>query len=118
MRGDDAGTATVWWISLCLVLWFLAYAVLATSAARLERDRAGAAADLAALAAARAQQAGDTACAVAGETAEANGATLDSCGLRGHTVTVTVSIPSSVLPRAVGAEARAGPAHEPVEEME
>ncbi|GHC97385.1 hypothetical protein GCM10007079_50800 [Nocardiopsis terrae] len=112
MRRGDAGSATVWWVSLCLLLWFVTYAVLLTAAARLERDRAGTAADLAALAAAaRAHQGTRAACAAARSTAEANGAALGSCGLSGHTVSVTVTLPSTVLPSTVRARSRAGPAH-------
>ncbi|MGW5879958.1 Rv3654c family TadE-like protein [Nocardiopsis terrae] len=112
MRRGDAGSATVWWVSLCLLLWFVTYAVLLTSAARLERDRAGTAADLAALAAAaRAHQGTRAACAAARSTAEANGAALGGCGLSGHTVSVTVTLPSAVLPSTVRARSRAGAAH-------
>ncbi|GAA1463698.1 flp pilus-assembly TadE/G-like family protein [Nocardiopsis exhalans] len=118
-RTPDAGSATVWWISLCVLLWFLTYALLLTAAARLDRDRASAAADLAALAAAaRAHEGTGTVCAAARRTAEANGATLDTCELSGLTVTVTVSLPASALPREVSARARAGPVHNPSEEVE
>lgn len=114
----DSGSATVWWISLCLVLWFLTYAVLLTATARLDRDRAGTAADLAALAAAsRAHEGAGPACAVARRTAEANGTVLDTCELSGLTVTVTVSFSASALPHAVSARSRAGPAHDPTEEV-
>ncbi|WP_017590143.1 Rv3654c family TadE-like protein [Nocardiopsis ganjiahuensis] len=115
----DGGSATVWWISLCLALWFLTYAVLLTAAARLDRDRAATAADLAALAAAaRAHEGAGAACAVAERTASANGAALDTCDLNGLTVTVRVSLPASALPHEVGARSRAGPAHDPAEEVE
>lgn len=53
MRGDDTGSAAVWWVSCCLVSWFLVHTVLTIAAVRLERDRAGTAADLAALSADR-----------------------------------------------------------------
>ncbi len=112
MRGDDTGSAAVWWVSCCLVSWFLVHTVLTIAAVRLERDRAGTAADLAALsAAARAHQGTEAACAVARETARANGADLDECAVDVHTVTVTVELPSTVLPRTLRARSRAGPAH-------
>ncbi|QVJ01640.1 flp pilus-assembly TadE/G-like family protein [Nocardiopsis eucommiae] len=110
----DAGSATVWWISLSLVLWFLVHAVLLTSTARLDRGRAATAADLAALAAAaRVHEGADAACAVARRTAEANGADLDTCDLDGLTVEVTVSRTASSLPHEVIARSRAGPVHHP-----
>lgn len=115
----DSGSATAWWISLCLALWFLTYAVLLTATARLDRDRAATAADLAALAAAaRAHEGTAPACAVARRTAEANGAVLDTCEQSGLTVAVTVSFPASALPHEVAARSRAGPAHDPTEEAE
>ncbi len=118
-RRRDSGSATVWWISLCLLLWFLTYAVLLTAAARLDRDRAVTAADLAALAAAaRAHEGPGPACAVAERTASANGAALDTCELDGLTVAVRVYLPASVLPHEVGARSRSGPAHDPTEEVE
>lgn len=110
----DSGSATVWWISLSLVLWFLVHAVLLTSTARLDRDRAATAADLAALAAAaRAHEGSHAACEVARRTAEANGADLDTCDLVDLTVEVTVSRTTSALSHGVTARSRAGPAHPP-----
>jgi secretion/DNA translocation related TadE-like protein len=118
-KPTDAGSAAVWWISLCVLLWFLTYALLLTATARLDRDRASAPPDLAALAAAaRAHEGTGTVCAAARRTAEANGATLDTCEQSGLTVTVTVSLPASALPREVSARARAGPVHNPSEEVE
>lgn len=106
------GSAAVWWVSCCLVSWFLVHTVLTMAAVRLECDRAGTAADLAALsAAARAHRGTEAACAVARETARANGADLDECAVDVHTVTVTVALSSTVLPRTVRARSRAGPAH-------
>ncbi|WP_159944313.1 MULTISPECIES: Rv3654c family TadE-like protein [unclassified Nocardiopsis] len=107
---SDSGSATVWWAALGALLWLAALAVLAAAAARLDRDRATAAADLAALAAAsRALQGTASACAGARVTAEANGAHLEACDLTGLTVTVAVSVPSSLADRPVTARARAGP---------
>lgn len=112
----DSGSASVWWISLSLVLWFLVHAVLLTATARLDRDRAATAADLAALAAAaRAHEGAEPVCVVARRTAEANGAVLSSCELDGLTVEVTVSLTASALPHEVTARSRAGPRHDPGE---
>ncbi|MFD6950476.1 hypothetical protein A6A08_22230 [Nocardiopsis sp. TSRI0078] len=108
---SDSGSATVWWAALGALLWFATLAVLATATARLDRDRATAAADLAALAAAaRAVHGTEQACARARDTAEANGASLRSCALTGSTVEVVVAVPSSLVDRPVTARARAGPA--------
>src|SRR5699024_4818593 len=72
---SDTGSATVWWVSLSLLLWFLTLAVAMTAAARLDRDRAATAADLAAPAAAdRAAHGTHTACGPARRTAAASDA--------------------------------------------
>ncbi|GAB2514307.1 Rv3654c family TadE-like protein [Nocardiopsis aegyptia] len=108
----DAGSATVWWVTLCALLWFLTFAVLMAASVRIDRDRAATAADLAALAAAaRAAQGTDHACARARAIAEANRAALHTCDLDGPVAEVSVSVPSSVLDRSIVARARAGPAH-------
>lgn len=108
----DTGSATVWWVVLCALLWFLTLAVLMAASVRMDRDRAATAADLAALAAAaRAAQGTDHACARARAIAEANRAALHTCGLDGPVAEVSVSVRSSVLDRPVTARARAGPAH-------
>ncbi|WP_150243964.1 Rv3654c family TadE-like protein [Nocardiopsis quinghaiensis] len=117
--GPDSGSATVWWIALGALLWFITLAVLATATARLDRDRATAAADLSALAAAaRAVHGTEQACARARDTAEANRASLRSCVLTGSTAEVVVSVPSSLVDRPVTARARAGPAAASREEAE
>ena len=119
MKGDDTGVGTAASVSVCLVLTFLTYAGLTGAGLVLERERVGTAADLAALAAAaRAHQGEGPACAVAVETVAANGAELDDCALDFHTVTVTAALPSSLLPMTLRAVARAGPAHDPTEEVE
>lgn len=72
---SDTGSATVWWVCLSLLLWFLTLVAVLTATARLDRDRAATAADLAALAAAsRAAHGTEPACGRARVTAEANGA--------------------------------------------
>jgi secretion/DNA translocation related TadE-like protein len=108
----DTGSATVWWVALCALLWFLTLAVLLAASVRIDRDRAATAADLAALAAAaRAAQGTDQACTRARAIAQANRADLRSCALTGPVAEVTVSVPSSTLNRPITAHARAGPAH-------
>ncbi|MGW8438908.1 Rv3654c family TadE-like protein [Nocardiopsis sp. NPDC055879] len=119
MRGGDVGAGTAGSVSVCLVLMFLTYAVLTGAGLVLDRERVGAAADLAALAAAaRAHQGEESACAVAVETASANGADLDDCALDVHTVTVTAALSSSSFPMTLRAVARAGPVHDSTEEVE
>lgn len=117
----DTGSATVWWVSLSLLLWFLTLAAVMTATARLDRNRATTAADLAALAAAaRVAHGTESACGQARITAEANDASLVTCDLTGHIVDVVVTVPSTVLDHEVRARARAGPVHEadPPEEEE
>lgn len=116
---SDSGSATVWWVTLCALLWFVTLAVLATATARLDRDRATTAADLAALtAAARFVHGTERACAQARATAEANRASLESCVFTGSTAEVVASVPSSLIDRPVIARARAGPVHEAVSSEE
>ncbi|WP_174547758.1 Rv3654c family TadE-like protein [Nocardiopsis dassonvillei] len=116
---SDSGSATVWWVALGALLWFVTLAVLATSAARLDRDRATTAADLAALAAAAGAVHGtERACAQARDTAEANHASLESCVLTGSTVEVVVAVSSSLIERPVQARSLAGPAAVSSEEVE
>jgi secretion/DNA translocation related TadE-like protein len=87
---------------------------LQLGAAVLARHRAEAAADLAALAAAREVVMGvDVACARGGEIAAAHGARTLSCTASGWSVTVVVAVTCGCVPSvsadAVG-RARAGPA--------
>ncbi|MBR8741998.1 Rv3654c family TadE-like protein [Nocardiopsis sp. MG754419] len=119
MRSGDAGSGTAGSVSVFLVLMFLTYAGLTGAALVLERERAGTAADLAALAAAdRAHEGEEPACVVAAETARANGAELDGCTLDVHTVSVTAALPSALLPLTFRVRARAGPVHDPNQEVD
>jgi len=111
----ERGSATVWTVALAGVLALVGVAVVLVGAAVVARHRAGAAADLAALAAAGAAVQGDPrACAVAGELAAANAATLDSCAVgAGAVVELYVHVPVRLGPLGVldaRARARAGPA--------
>jgi secretion/DNA translocation related TadE-like protein len=111
---DERGSATVWVLALAGVLAAVGVAVVLVAVALVARHRAGAAADLAALAAAGHAVTGDPAvCAAAAEVARRNGARLSSCAPGdGATVSVTVTVPVRLgrlgLFTATG-RARAGP---------
>lgn len=108
--GTDTGSGTVWVLTLCLVLWCCAAAVLVVASVRADRHQAAAAADLAALSAAhRADRGHQDACSIARGTAEANGARLAECTRRGRTVTVETRMPTRLWPGNVRARSRAGP---------
>lgn len=110
MRGaPDAGSGTVWVLTLCMVVWFVTGVLLLTASLRVDRHRAATAADLAAVAAA---QAVDTPqpCAQARDVAAANRAHLRDCRVSGPTVTVTVAVEPRLWPYGqLRAQARAGP---------
>jgi len=109
----ERGSATVWVLVLCGVLATVGVAVVLMGAAVVARHRAGAAADLAALAgAARAVQGGDG-CGEASRLARANAAQLTGCDVEpGGRVLVTVDVPVALGRLGVftaSARARAGP---------
>ena len=91
----DRGSATVWVIALSAALAVVGAAVVLVGAATVARHRAGAAADLAALAAAgRAVRGEPGACGLAADVARANAATLVSCTVDVDAVVdLRVSIP-------------------------
>ena len=113
----DRGSATLWVLSGCLLLFLAGAVVSARTAAVLARHRAETAADLAALAAATRLGTGGDPCAAAQPIAAANAAQLAGCrvrpaaGGRGGPVDVTVEV-AAQLPvigsRQVVATARAG----------
>lgn len=110
----DRGSGTLWVVAFALVIWTLGLVVAAGGHARAVRHRAGAAADLAALAGARRAADGPhAACAAAAVVARANGGLLRSCITSGRVVDVVVALPAALFPMgeatAVG-RARAGPA--------
>ncbi len=111
--GDDHGSASVWTLLLGGVVVAVTVVALLVAAAVAERHRAGAAADLAALAAARSATAGSgVACAAARATAEVNEARLTACTVRGGVVEVAVAVRGGGMLRHLsGAQgrARAGP---------
>src|SRR5687767_2200590 len=92
----ERGSATVWVVALAGVLAVVGMAVVLFGAAVVARHRAGAAADLAALAAAGRAVVGDPgACAVAADVADANAAELTGCTVGGGAV-VEVAVSVSV----------------------
>ncbi|MEV7193935.1 Rv3654c family TadE-like protein [Streptomyces sp. NPDC093510] len=104
----DRGAATVWVVVVMAVLGVVCGAVLAMAQAVVVRHRAGGAADLAALAAADRWTAGSArACAGAVRVAEAQGARVVRCVLRGDLSEVTAS--SSAGPFSATIRSRAGP---------
>lgn len=112
MRRDDRGAASLLVVA-CVALLLLIGCALGVVAAMVRAHRAAqAAADLAALAGASAQQRGASACTAAGSVAEANGASVDTCATSGGEVWLSVTVPG---PHWLGqtadlsAQARAGP---------
>lgn len=122
MTERDAGAATVWVLALAMVLWVAAAGAAATAAAISDRHRAATAADLAALAGARAlatqgaSSSADIACAMVRSIAAANHAAVTSCATSGAVVDVVVAVRTTGLARlaalasSVSAHARAGAA--------
>jgi len=108
-RRGQRGSATVYVLSLVVLLAAVTVGVAGFAGLATAKHRATAAADLAALAAASAEGDG---CSVAAGTARHNGARLTSCRREGSDVTVTVALvahaPFGLRPE-VTAMARAGP---------
>jgi secretion/DNA translocation related TadE-like protein len=125
----DRGSASLWALSMAMVLWVCVAGVVLAGVAVIARHRAATAADMAALAAAsviaRSEFAGEptggpgggsSACAAASAIALANDALLTSCHVTAQVVDVTtrVQLPAlGLLGRlgldSVSARARAGP---------
>lgn len=101
-RDRDRGSATVWAVLIVALLCVSAGVLLAVGHALTARHRAGAAADLAALAAADHALDGRTAaCAFADRVAAAQGARLLRCAVVGEVADLTVSVgPARVRSRA------------------
>ena len=122
---NDAGSASLWALSLAMVLWVCVAGVVLAGVAVVARHRAATAADMAALAAASviAQTEGGgnagsglRGCAAAKAIALANDATVTSCHAIGQVVDVTTRVQIPALSwlgglelDAVSARARAGP---------
>ena len=111
LAGDE-GSASVWGIALLLPVVLAVIAATDTAAGVIARHRASAAADLAALAAARRLPEGSvTACAWAARVARANDVGLSACdcGVLACQVTTTLRLPRLGGTVAIG-RARAGAA--------
>lgn len=115
--GHDGGSASIWVLTAGVLVWVVTVAVLAVAQGMVARHRAGAAADLAALAAAdRAYfqpDATDVVCAVASALARANAAELVACTVVGQVVDVTVRVdvagPIGTVVGPATVRSRAGP---------
>jgi secretion/DNA translocation related TadE-like protein len=110
----ERGSATVWVLALAGVLALVGAAAVLVGAAVVARHRASAAADLAALAAAGPDLAGDAGpCAAAEEIAAANAAEVTSCTIGpGGVVEVAVRVPvefGGLGVHSATGRARAGP---------
>jgi secretion/DNA translocation related TadE-like protein len=121
----DIGSASLWALSLAMVLWVCVAGVVLAGVAVVARHRAATAADISALAAASVIARSDVAthpdggagaCAAANAIALANSAIVTSCQVIGQVVDVTtrVRIPAlswlgSLGLDAVSGRARAGP---------
>ncbi len=108
-RWGDEGSATVWAVFAAMALCTVFAVAIAMAQVVVTRHRAGAAADLAALAAAdTALRGAPAACRAAREVAAAQGAHLVRCTVRGDIADVTARARSG--PFAPDIRARAGPA--------
>ena len=125
----DAGSASLWALSLAMVLWVCVAGVVLAGVAVVARHRAATAADMAALAAAsviaQSESSGESAadadgeskaCAAANAIALANDAIVTSCQVTAQIVDVTTSVRVPALDPlrslgldSVSARARAGP---------
>lgn len=91
---EEHGSATVYAAIVVTVLTALAFAAVTVAGLTRLSHEADRAADLAALAGARAVVIGEDGCGVAGEVAEANGAEVRVCEASGPVVTIEVEIRS------------------------
>jgi secretion/DNA translocation related TadE-like protein len=121
----DAGSASLWALSLAMVLWVCVAGVVLVGIAVVARHRAATAADMSALAAAsvlaRTEGGSDAGaesqgCAAANAIALANNALITSCQVIGQVVDVTTRVQIPELSwlgglglDAVSVRARAGP---------
>jgi len=113
MTGRERGAVTVLAVAMLGVLLLLTAGFGVAEAMVVAHRRAQSAADLAALAGAKALQRAQDACAATSSTATANGASVDSCRVDGLDVVVTVHVagPAWLGQRgSLEALARAGPA--------
>ncbi|QVQ50363.1 flp pilus-assembly TadE/G-like family protein [Spiractinospora alimapuensis] len=110
----DRGSGTIWVLTWCVLVWFVALTFVLLGSVRVDRHRAATAADLAALATAQRDARGaSTPCAAAEEVAAANDAELVECTVRGTVADITVELPLRHWPATVTARSRAGPGTPP-----
>lgn len=111
MSKPEDGVAVVMALGLSAVLVVVALLGSGAGAVISAHRRVQAAADLAALAAARGGAAGEGGCGAAQRVAERNGGVLERCELAGSVATVAVStaLPGWLGDRSLRAVARAGP---------
>lgn len=113
----DRGSSSVYVLTAAAVVLLAGMAATVVGSAVVARHRAGAAADLGALAAAAsAQQGSGSACAVAQRVVRANGARLAGCRQVGADVLVTAAVAPTILGDEWGealVAARAGPMDPP-----
>jgi secretion/DNA translocation related TadE-like protein len=109
---DQRGVATVIGLCMASVLMTIGLAAAWVGGTVVQHRAAQSAADLSALAGARAVQRGESGCAAAAAIAVANAATLSRCDVIGDHVWVDVEVPGPALlgkvPR-LGGRAHAGP---------
>ncbi len=98
---DDRGYATVTTAGITVALFGLCAVVGAAASLVIAEHEAGVAADLAAVAGAWAAYRGENACAVAGQVAGLNGASMSGC----HTEDADVTVTAVVRGREVAAKA-------------
>lgn len=111
LRRGDEGSASMLVLTMVGVLVFVTVALTLCSGLVRAHRIAQSAADLAALAGARAVATGGDGCVEASAVAEANGATLADCEASGTDVRVTATVPGPRWPgldAALTGEARAG----------
>lgn len=115
---DDRGSGTLWMLALIGLMWSMAAIAMTVGGVRAARQRAYAAADLAALAAAsHAMDGSRSACLLAARIARGSGGRLHRCVVRGRISEVEVisslrNVPGLGRLNAT-ARARAGPVRPP-----
>ncbi|WP_239455512.1 Rv3654c family TadE-like protein [Nocardioides gilvus] len=108
----ERGSASMLVVTMTGVLLFVTIALVLCAGLVRAHRMAQSAADLAALAGARALTVGADGCAEAASVATANGAALAGCDVQGEVVHVTVTVPGPAWPgldAELSGAARAGP---------
>lgn len=111
--GSERGAATVQVLMIACLLVMIGCALGAVGGLVVAHRRAQAAADLAALAGARALMSGAEPCSEAARVARLNGATVRGCSMQAADVLVEVTVTGPQWwgrPAQLAARARAGPA--------